>query len=1132
MNTLSDIIERCHKRHLKPLRQRRTVMHNKKGTRQYTVYCAHKSPIPLSDLEQANISFMPIGRAPHHDHGPWDFNGSRFLKRQQNNDWTTDQWKTSWGIQVYTGYPSEYNNANWHDLLFCFDAICKKPDAVEACITGLINATTNPLLTITASGGLRFSCRITDYLHPNYEEERFYIYKHTPTSDDPYRCEVYLEILGEKGYSCWDARYEIILGNILNPPVMNLDVLHAHIDTLRNELHRPIPPQKVTIKPILLSVNDLPDSLGSQKLDLAKEALLKRGFIYSKHEKSVFSWYRKIDGMDTVLVSLWEEDGAVWIRASKPKVGLPTEATHITDVWVDTGIKPKVSDKLRAVRDGKLSPLALKRPKTILHLSKKNKRVYETQQEQLKRIQNVFQKNAPIQGLIANRAIRKRYLVEHFATNNDVICLVYPNLTKADAASKYLQENCTQSIGFWKPRRYQWEQVKDIPVKVRMAKPFQHGNVCEDSDRCLALERKGGDPIKSICPQCQVYAKCKEKGYLAQTKTIKSKDIQILPLDQVCLDPYYKESMDKIFTESEQIEKNEGKKGLQKLFVIEDVDIESLFPKYNFDIKVLVEWSLNWDGHILGNFAKALLNVLKLPNETDGDSIKRVRATLKVFNTHEQELIYQMCHINLNVNVIPKGVVDAESGKELAHYTVLFESGTSAYIPLNKDAAALLEKRNIPYLELYNSAISQNMKIPLTMEKAIRLGALSVDTLESIDTFPTVCENPKWTIWHQLKCFFNYYRRDDDIPIEWDEEHISFRLPPMLHSSIKRLLLSSIKIRKKYIQAAFPNDTIITTHIKPTEWCSGHRVFQLRSGYITFQNLVEYDTNIDKIRPTSTGRQFIYSIRSEIDRDTNKKHAIFTFKRLTDWMSDISEQENVCLVNSFAETVTSIDEQIEEADIIWIIGIPIFGHSNIWQKAKLLYGKDTEPLSYGIDLDDVSYKDKRVQYLFEQSVISFFTHVLDHAKLTQLTNKTIVIGTSFYIPDVTDRPETQLFDWEDLEVAGGLHKLTESIQTRQRYEEESNNISTETSRIEIERIFGCSPRQANRILNKLRGGIIPRVTFREQILSLLADGEKRTAEIVDSIDGHPKAINSELTRLVKSGVILKVRHGVYRKSVT
>ena len=79
----------------------------------------------------------------------------------------------------------------------------------------------------------------------------------------------------------------------------------------------------------------------------------------------------------------------------------------------------------------------------------------------------------------------------------------------------------------------------------------------------------------------------------------------------------------------------------------------------------------------------------------------------------------------------------------------------------------------------------------------------------------------------------------------------------------------------------------------------------------------------------------------------------------------------------------------------------------------------------------------------------------------------------------------------------------------------------------MERILGCSARQANRVLNKLRGGNIPRVTFREQILALLADGEKKAADVVATIDGNPSAIYHELRRLVKIGEIEKVGWGMY-----
>ena len=172
-------------------------------------------------------------------------------------------------------------------------------------------------------------------------------------------------------------------------------------------------------------------------------------------------------------------------------------------------------------------------------------------------------------------------------------------------------------------------------------------------------------------------------------------------------------------------------------------------------------------------------------------------------------------------------------------------------------------------------------------------------------------------------------------------------------------------------------------------------------------------------------------------------------------------------------------------------------------------------------------KDERVQRIYTQAVRDEITDTVGRAGLNRWGGKKVVLVNSLEIPNITNRPETLLFDWEDFEVAGSLDKLAETIAIRQQFETELANLTAESPRIEVERILGCSSRQANRMLHKLRGGNIPRVTFREQILSLLADGEKKRAEIIAVIDGHPEAIHKELTRLTKIGEIQKVKRGVY-----
>ena len=100
------------------------------------------------------------------------------------------------------------------------------------------------------------------------------------------------------------------------------------------------------------------------------------------------------------------------------------------------------------------------------------------------------------------------------------------------------------------------------------------------------------------------------------------------------------------------------------------------------------------------------------------------------------------------------------------------------------------------------------------------------------------------------------------------------------------------------------------------------------------------------------------------------------------------------------------------------------------------------------------------------------------------------------------------------------------------FEAERANLTADTRRDEVERILGCSSRQANRALQKLRGGNIQRTLFRDQIFSLLASGEKTTGELVAAIEGHPTSVRNELKRLVDASDIVKVRWGLYTLSPT
>ena len=1086
----------------------------------------------LDDLEVADISFMPIGRAPENDRGPRHFGGELFLRRTTKENWGFRRWDESWGIQVYTGIPSERDGARWHDLNFKYQALYAAPDAVFACIEALINTVKNPLLTMSKSGGLRFSCRIPDYLHPNTAEEKLYIYKYTPTAENLNQRDIHLEILGEKGYNRWDARYEILIGDLLNPPVIAKEALFAPIDALRAALHEPAPEEVIQ----KWAIPAAPLRLGSYQLDVAKEAFMKRGFSYVRQNKGCHYW--TLSGgteIDDVEVSLWEEEGTVWIRAATPDVGLPTSATPITDVWEDTGIVPPlpttglpVTDKVLAVRKG-LSPLSIKRSAPILPTVESTEKVHETLEKNATQMRRVFESSARILGLtVSETGTRNNYEIESYLLNNCAICLNAPTAELAEEAEQHFQARNVPSVVRWKDRMHLWEQVKNVPIDVRMATPFQRGNVCEDPERCDALVEKGGNPDESICPECPVYTECQDRGYLSQRLALQQAKAQIVAIPHLFFNPQYAEVVEEMLEPVDEIE---------RLCIVNERTVPDLFLKCMILKNILEAWGANWQGSALGNFAKTLLNALEVKGKLHSNAVKGVRATIQAFEWQEEELIRQMCQVKVKGKVVARGIVDADTGEALARLTIEFGGGASAYIPLDDNTADKLKAKGLPFFRLSSFVMNEDMKIPMGIAEAIRLGILDTKTVQNIQELPTVYSDPNWTFWHQIKRFFAHYTRDADAPIRWDGEGLHFWVPPVLHARVKRLLVISSTLSMEHLHRAFPDEKIEVFRTEPTAWVPENQVFQIRTGIYPRETILDYDNTWDVIGISKIGQRFLLGICAEIEREPNVKHAIIADSEVIEPLQDIVAKKNVIFLKNFqgmtnlnirVQKAEELETAFEAADVIWMVGALERPPGLIWRRAQILFGNHEEHLSYGEETGSNAYTDERVQGVYEQAAVTVLTEVFECVRLNRQTGKKVVLITGVRLPNITDRPETLLFDWEDFEVAGGLDKLAEVIATRQHFETERANLTAESSREKVEHVLGCSSRQANRMLKKLRGGKALRVPLQEQILSVLASsGEKKTAEVIASVKGHPSPIKNELKRLVDAGEIVKVRRGMY-----
>ena len=370
--------------------------------------------------------------------------------------------------------------------------------------------------------------------------------------------------------------------------------------------------------------------------------------------------------------------------------------------------------------------------------------------------------------------------------------------------------------------------------------------------------------------------------------------------------------------------------------------------------------------------------------------------------------------------------------------------------------------------------------------------------------------DPHWTFWHQLTHFFQHYQRDADAPMVSDDGMLRFWVPSMLDK-------------------AFPDSVIDVNRTEPSPWLTGNRVFQIRTGIYSVHELLNYENSWDDLGPSKIGQRFLDGIGAEIERDPSVSHAIISNQRLANQLGDVAGKANVhCLEHIKNSTnVEAVGVELEQADVMWIVGVPYAPPHLAWQQAQILFGDDAESLCYDLEINPYHHKDERIQRLCEQNIVGILTQIIRHAGLDRSSNKTLVLLTGMRLSDITDRPETLLFDWEDFEIAGSLDKLSETIATRQHFETERVNLTAASGREKVEHVLGISSSQANRVLMKLRGGKLRQTSLQDQILTFLSDGEKKTAELVTAVAGHPNAIKNELKRLVASGDIVKVRRSVY-----
>ena len=239
---LNTIIERCIARSKKPKIAYPTRHHQGEYTIYYAIQDGKLQSATPRAFEAAGLGIIPIAKNGYPIEEYAASVGKNWHTRYGFDDWEVGSWKQSYGLQVYTGTPSGYLT----DLDFEVDIVREYPTEMTQTLTELCDLAPSPLILLSKSGGIRFCCKTPDYVHPRTNQDREYIAKWNHQTGK--RDKLYLEIFGDKGLSRWDARYEIITGNLFDLPVIDHHALFEIIDNLKIQIHVPPPPKQEKIQ--------------------------------------------------------------------------------------------------------------------------------------------------------------------------------------------------------------------------------------------------------------------------------------------------------------------------------------------------------------------------------------------------------------------------------------------------------------------------------------------------------------------------------------------------------------------------------------------------------------------------------------------------------------------------------------------------------------------------------------------------------------------------------------------------------------------------------------------------------------------------------------------------------------------
>ena len=682
------------------------------------------------------------------------------------------------------------------------------------------------------------------------------------------------------------------------------------------------------------------------------------------------------------------------------------------------------NEKVTAVKEGLLSPLALRRAEPPLPIEKERPdRVLRTLEQNAPVITEAFAKDASVIGLRAGTGEGKTEGAIAFAVDGGAVAMNLNTIPLAEQV--YKRFDTAETFAFlWRSRWYQYadkNRVTDRSLQERI-RAFERGEIlCIKPHLCKASQARGIPAPVAICATCEVKEQCGRDGYLSQTAVAQNSQVLCISHPNLFIDPASKGFF-------QELSKGQPK---DRICVIDEAKAHELFIDCFLSKSVLQQWVKNWSGKELGIFAETVLDMLEIKTRAPYE----IAELVNTFDaTNLERLSRQASQYRVGYEKIDRGYTEIGETKPIAEHLARFDNGAAVYVAVDFDAYERFEELEISALQPME--IEAKGHLTLTPSQAFRFGVFTPDSEDAIRALPRIWEQSDWTPFQQLKIFANRYQRQADAPIWYQDDELRWVIPPIVHSRSKRVICMSATLQREGFDRAFdsiPAEKRAFIETQPTLWVAGATAYQVRSGAYPRTSILDYDDQWNPVGISKTGNRFIGLIESEIERDRQTKHVIITFKRLAEFAGEQLTAKHPNLTVLTFSKMEGLDFT-ENGLVFWILGCPEVDIDVLTEHAQIVYGNDTEPLNYERDPDTREYVDKRVQLCWHAEVVGLMQQAIGRARLNRLAN-TAIVFSNILIPDFTGRAIG--FVPEDLQVADGLSNLTETAQHRVEAENEN-----------------------------------------------------------------------------------------------